>query len=186
MKTEIRGKGIDMTLAAVLFIIIGVVMFIWPLRSTTIILTVIGIILLIAGAVSIIAYITTRDNPIQLIIGIIVIVMGIILLIHPIGVIRLISIIFGIILLVHGIQNIVVMLTINKNSNQGNILGLLLGIITIIMAILLLLNGVLVWSFAVQIIAVFLIVDGIINLITGNRKRKFSKGDPIDVNYREL
>ena len=61
-KQAFKKLRLDVSLVGILIIIIGIIMFIWPIATSTVFIYILGILLLIAGVVQIIAYLRDRQN----------------------------------------------------------------------------------------------------------------------------
>ncbi|MCI8994028.1 MAG: hypothetical protein HFG80_15230 [Eubacterium sp.] len=189
MKERLKNIRADVSLVAVVCIILGVIMFIWPVASSAFFIKLLGVILIIGGAVLIISYLASERILWKLIIGVIILGLGIWVVNSPISIIIMISTVFGIVLLIHGIQDLTLAMELKKRGYQNGTVSFLLAVITIVLAIILLLNSVFTWKIGVRIAAVCLIYDGISDLFfTANlgRSHRFgNSGDPIDVEYKE-
>lgn len=189
MKEKLKNIRADVSLVAVVCVILGVIMFIWPVASSALFIKLLGIILIIGGAILIISYLAAEKILWKLIIGVIVLGLGIWVVSSPISVMIMISTVFGIVLLIHGIQDLTLAMELKKRGYEKGSIAFLLAVITIVLAIILLLNSVFTWKIGVRIAAICLIYDGVSDLFfTANlgRMRHFGRNEePIDVEYKE-
>lgn len=181
-------------LSAVVTILFGLFLIIYPTSLPFIVCKVIGAALIVMGIIGFISFIMAEGYQRLFTIGaLIIIVIGIWFVTHPATVISLIPIIVGIIMIYHGIGD----LSLWNNAKQVDLphqtgyliaalLSIGLGLICIIAAMKVVKIGMI-------LIGIFLIYDGISDLIIGvnvgkgNRaySRSFREDEPIDVDYEE-
>lgn len=155
----------NVMISSILCIIIGIVLVIWPDLTMEIACLAIGAVLLIVGIMRLAAYFTARDgsvySQVNLIFGIVLIVVGALILWQWDKVLEIVPIIVGIIIVIHGISDLRQAFTLHKNEYEKWWVALILGLLTVILGVLLILNPFAALDTVVMLIGIFLIFDGI-------------------------
>lgn len=153
------------TLSAVICVIIGVVLIIWPGTSTQIVCRVLGGVLIAYGIIQIILYLFARERTLylqgMLLLGIVFSVLGAWILVKPEAVIAAVPIIMGIIIIMHGLHNAIQAIDLKKMSYDKWWIALLFGILTIVLGAVLVYNPFSVVNTVVRVIGAFLVYDGL-------------------------
>lgn len=108
MKEWLKRTKANIILVALLTMILGLVLILWPTSSTMFICLLSGWLLLLGGILSIILYFSapqTGPNA-GLFLGLVVSALGLWTVIRPGTVVQFLSVLFGIILLIHGFLNV--------------------------------------------------------------------------------
>lgn len=161
----LKNLKANYTLSAVICVVIGVVLVIWPATSTQVVCMVLGGMLLGYGMIQIVLYLFTRERTIylqgMLILGIVFSVIGVWILLKPESIIAAVPIIMGIIIIIHGLHNTIQAIDLKK-MNYGNWwVALLCGLLTILLGGVLVYNPFSVVNTVVRVIGGFLIYDGL-------------------------
>jgi uncharacterized membrane protein HdeD (DUF308 family) len=161
----LKNLKANYTLSAVICVVIGVVLVIWPATSTQVVCMVLGGMLLGYGMIQIVLYLFTRERTIylqgMLILGIVFSVIGVWILLKPESIIAAVPIIMGIIIIIHGLHNTIQAIDLKK-MNYGNWwVALLCGLLTILLGGVLVYNPFSVVNTVVRVIGLFLIYDGL-------------------------
>lgn len=172
-------KANDM-ISSIVYVIIGLVLLIWPGTSTQVVCMVLGIVLLVYGLVQVALYLLKKEKTMlsqgMLILGIIFSVLGIWILIKPEMIIMAVPVIVGIIIIMHGLHNTLQALELKKMDYGNWWMALFFGILTLISGLILAYNPFKVVNTVVRVIGIFLIYDGISDLWISNRIKKTRKG----------
>lgn len=155
----------NVIISSALCIVIGIVLVIWPDLTMEIACLAIGAVLLIVGIMRLITYFTSRDgsvySQVNLIFGIVLIVVGALILWQWNKVLEIVPIIVGIIIVIHGISDLRQAFALHKNKYDKWWVALILGLLTVILGVLLILNPFAALDTVVMLIGIFLIFDGI-------------------------
>lgn len=172
-------KANDM-ISSIAYVIIGLVLLIWPGTSTQVVCMVLGIVLLIYGLVQIALYLFKKEKTMlsqgMLILGVIFSVLGIWILIKPEMIIMAVPVIVGVIIIMHGLHNTLQALELKKMDYGNWWMALFFGILTIVSGVVLAYNPFKVVNTVVRVIGIFLLYDGISDLWILNRIKKAGKG----------
>lgn len=156
------------TLSAIICVVIGLVLIIWPGTSTQIVCMVLGSVLLLYGLIQIALYLFARQRTLylqgMLVLGIIFSVLGVWILLRPEIVIATVPIIVGIIIVIHGIHNITQAVSLCKMNYDNWWIALVFGILTVIFGGVLIYNPFEVVNTVVRVIGAFLLYDGLSNM----------------------
>ena len=162
-----KKMKISNIISALLCMVIGIVMIIYPGKSLDIICQVFGVVLIIGGAASLVFFlqdIHAIPNVMMLIGGVIFIVIGIWIFTKPEGIKKLIPFIAGIVIVISGIFNCAQTVELGKAKYSGWWVALILSVLTIILGIILIINPFGTAHAIARIIGAFLIYDAVSNL----------------------
>ena len=185
----------NIVISALLCILLGIVLVVWPDMSMQIVCTAIGAVLLIGGGVRLAVYFTARDGSVyaqmNLIMGIILAVVGVWILLQPDKVLAIIPIIVGIVIALHGINNLQQAITLCKEKYDKWWVALILGLLTIGFGVLLVCRPFEALDTAVKFIGIFLIYDGISDIWIVSRIYQTAKmikqvAEAVDVEAEEI
>lgn len=197
IKTNILGS-------AVLCIILGVVLVIYPNTSLAIVCRAVGVIVLITGLGFLVSHvrggIVSWFYKLDLILGAIFVILGGYILLNPLGLLSIIPIVFGVLLIYHGISDLGQALELRKYEANRWWISIIIAIITIALGILVMRNPFDTIEMLMKIIGVCLVYDGLSDLLLVGKfsrsVRKFKKyedelefdseGETIEGEYREL
>jgi uncharacterized membrane protein HdeD (DUF308 family) len=155
----------SMMLPGIMTLVIGILIVMNPGGTVETIIKVVGWILIVAGAVSILGFALDKQKGIKsygdIVVGVLVLAMGIILVITPKTFISFIGIIFGILLLVHGIYQIVTGFRNKGYQDSKWTHAMIFGLICIVLALIIIINPFASISSLMTLIGISLIVDGV-------------------------
>lgn len=197
IKTNILGS-------AVLCIILGVVLVIYPNTSLAIVCRAVGVIVLITGLGFLISHVRggifSWFYKLDLVLGILFAILGGYILLNPLGLISIIPIVFGVLLIYHGISDLGQALELRKYEADRWWLSIIIAVITIGLGILIMRNPFDTMDILMRIIGISLIYDGLSDLLIVGKfsravrsfkkyedEQKFdSDVETIEGDYREL
>ena len=123
MANFLKNLKANYTLSAIICVVIGVVLIIWPGTSTQVVCMVLGGMLMIYGIVQIILYLFARERTLylqgMLILGIVFSVVGAWILLKPETIIAAVPIIMGIIIIMHGLHNAIQAIDLKKMDYEN-------------------------------------------------------------------
>ncbi len=169
----------NVVISAVLCIVLGLVLAIWPGMSMHIVCIAIGSVLILGGLVRLAESFFDRDGSMyaqmNMIVGIIFAVVGIWIVIKPEKVLAIIPIIVGIVIAVHGLNNLQQAVSLCKEQYDKWWVALILGLVTIGFGALLVFRPFAAIDTVVTLIGVFLIYDGVSDLWIVSRVARTAK-----------
>ncbi|MBD5395157.1 MAG: hypothetical protein HDR71_13015 [Lachnospiraceae bacterium] len=177
----LKNLKANYTVSAVICVIIGLVLIIWPGTSTQVVCMVFGGMLLAYGIIQIALYLFAREHTLylqgMLLLGIVFGVLGAWILIKPEIIIATVPIVIGLIVIVHGVHNALQAIDLKKLGYNKWWVALLFGILTVALGVILVYNPFSVVNTVVRVIGAFLIYDGmsdmwIISRISKTKKEK--------------
>ena len=139
MMDKLKSIKIDVTLAAVLSVVLGVLLVIWPATVITVLARVIAIILMVSGIVSLIPRLMDEvKSYTSIIVSLLITLIGLWMFLSPQAVASIIPIAIGVLLVVHGVQDLSLALE-GKQTKAHNwwsiplmaILNIVLGVLCI-------------------------------------------------------
>lgn len=159
-----RGAG----LGAVCFALLGLILVIWPGTSAALACRAVGAALLLYGGAQCIQMLCVQGRTFLgtavLLVNLVIAVVGLWVLLFPEMVLSAIPVITGIILLVHGVQNVGEAMTLYSHGYSRWWAALLMGIVTLALGIVLILNPFTAVEVTFRVIGLFLICDGLSDL----------------------
>ncbi len=192
MKETLKRIKADLILSAVLCVVMGVVILFWPQKTIDLFCRVLASGLIIMGAVNLISYFTNRmAHPFSGILGLVVLLVGVWIFMKPESIVSLIPIVIGVILVIHSLQDLKLALEIRGNHYEkwwgmliAAAIGLIFGVLCIVKAF-----GIV--TFAVRLIGVALLYDGIsdlwiITMAVRTAKAVAEEARAVDVEYKEV
>lgn len=166
-------------ISSLIFVIIGLILLIWPGTSTQVVCMVLGGVLLAYGVIQIVMYLFAKEKTLyhqgMLILGIILSVIGAWILLKPEMIIAAVPVIMGIIIVMHGVHNIVQGLQLKGMDYEKWWVAFALGIVTAVLGGILIYNPFSVVNTVVRVIGAFLIYDGISRIWIVSRVSKSRK-----------
>lgn len=188
----LKELKVNYTLSALVCVVLGLVLVIWPRTSTRIVCMVLGAALLIYGIVQIVIYLVNRERTLilqgLLVLGIIFAVIGAWILVKPEMIMMAVPVIVGILIIIHGLHNISQAINLKKQEYEKWWLALIFGLLTVILGGVLVYNPFTVVDTVVRMIGIFLIYDGTSDVWILSRifhvKRKAEQ--VVDAQYREM
>ena len=163
---KMKAIRLHMTASALVCVVLGIVLLIWPGQVTTIVAYFIGAMLVIIGVIQIISKIADDVNRSSgLLVGLLVAVIGIWIIIHPDVAISLIPIVIGVVLVVNGIQNLA--LAINGKRAEADRWGWMVvtALITLIFGALCIICAFGVIKLVMRLVGLALIFDGVSSML---------------------
>lgn len=166
-------------ISSLIFVVIGLVLLIWPGTSTQVVCMVLGGVLLAYGVIQIVMYLFAKEKTLyhqgMLILGIILSVIGAWILLKPEMIIAAVPVIMGIIIVMHGVHNVVQGLQLKGMDYEKWWIAFALGIVTVALGSILIYNPFSVVNTVVRVIGAFLIYDGISRIWIVSRVSKSKK-----------
>lgn len=179
MTEFLKGLKANYTMSAILSIIMGLVLLIWPGTTTQIVCTMLGIVLLSYGIIQIVMFLWTREKTVFsqgiLLLGIIFAVIGAWIILKPEMIIMAVPVIVGILIIIHGLHNIIQAVDLKREGYEKWWLALLFGVLTVLFGALLIYNPFSAVEVVVRMIGIFMIYDGVSDIWIISRLSKIRK-----------
>ena len=179
MTEFLKGLKANYTMSAILSIIMGLVLLIWPGTTTQIVCTMLGIVLLSYGIIQIVMFLWTREKTVFsqgiLLLGIIFAVIGAWIILKPEMIIMAVPVIVGILIIIHGLHNIIQAVDLKREGYEKWWLALLFGVLTVLFGALLIYNPFGAVEVVVRMIGIFMIYDGVSDIWIISRLSKIRK-----------
>lgn len=180
MAEFLKGLKVNYTASALVCVVLGLVLLIWPGTTTQIVCMLLGVVLLIYGIIQILVYLISRERSIisqgMMLLGIIVSVIGIWILVKPEMIIMAVPMIVGILIVIHGLHNVVQAVALKRDGYEGWWVACLMGVLTAALGGILIYNPFTVVDTIVRLIGIFLIYDGLSDMWIISRVFKVKKG----------
>lgn len=166
-------------ISAVLCVLFGITLVIWPDISSRVVCTGLGCVLALTGVVNLITFFVRRDgtflSQLGLLAGIVLVVLGGWIILDPDVLIRVIPVVIGIIIVLHGAHNLFQAVELCREKYDKWWVALLLGILTVGFGALLIYNPFEAVNTMIILIGVMLIYDGLSDIWIITRISKVAK-----------
>lgn len=176
MMDKLKSIKIDVTLAAVLSVVLGVLLVIWPATVITVLARVIAIILMVSGIVSLIPRLMDEvKSYTSIIVSLLITLIGLWMFLSPQAVASIIPIAIGVLLVVHGVQDLSLALE-GKKTKAHNWWSIpLMALLNIVLGVLCICNAVGLVKLGMILIGIMLIYDGLSDMFIVHKVNKASK-----------
>lgn len=187
-----KGIKANYTISAILCVVLGLVLLIWPGTTTQLICKLLGAVLFAYGAVQVVLYLFNRDRTMlsqgMLVLGIVFAVIGSFILLKPETIIMAVPVIVGVLIVLHGLHNVAQAIGLKKENYDNWWVAFLLGVLTAALGGVLIYNPFTVVDTIVRMIGLFLIYDGLSDAWILSRvfKVKRSSQKIVDVDYVDV
>ena len=176
MMDKLKSIKIDVTLAAVLSVVLGVLLVIWPATVITVLARVIAIILMVSGIVSLIPRLMDEvKSYTSIIVSLLITLIGLWMFLSPQAVASIIPIAIRVLLVVHGVQDLSLALE-GKKTKAHNWWSIpLMAILNIVLGVLCIRNAFGLVKLGMILIGIMLIYDGLSDMFIVHKVNKASK-----------
>lgn len=175
----IKSLKVNYSLSAVICVILGIVLLVWPGQSTQVVCMVLGIVLGGFGLIQIILYLATKEKTMvshsMMMLGVALAVIGGWIVLKPETIIKAVPMIVGILIVIHGFHNAVQAIDLKKMQYDNWWVALLLSLLTVALGVVLICNPFTIVDTVVRIIGAFLVYDGLSDMWILSRVFKTKK-----------
>ena len=175
----IKSLKVNYSLSAVICVILGIVLLVWPGQSTQVVCMVLGIVLGGFGLIQIILYLATKEKTMvshsMMMLGVVLAVIGGWIVLKPETIIKAVPMIVGILIVIHGFHNAVQAIDLKKMQYDNWWEALLLSLLTVALGVVLICNPFTIVDTVVRIIGAFLVYDGLSDMWILSRVFKTKK-----------
>lgn len=175
----IKSLKVNYSLSAVICVILGIVLLVWPGQSTQVVCMVLGIVLGGFGLIQIILYLATMEKTMishsMMMLGVVLAVIGGWIVLKPETIIKAVPMIVGILIVIHGLHNAVQAIDLKKMQYDNWWVALLLSLLTVALGVVLICNPFTIVDTVVRIIGAFLVYDGLSDMWILSRVFKTKK-----------
>ncbi|MCR4798380.1 MAG: DUF308 domain-containing protein [Lachnospiraceae bacterium] len=163
---KMRSIRLHMTASALICVILGVVLLIWPTQVTALVAYFIGGLLIVIGGIQVIGKIFNDNNRSSgLLVGLVVLAIGVWIILQPTKAVSFIPIVIGVVLVVSGVQNL--SLAISGKRANADRWGLMIAsaILSIVFGVLCVACAFGVIKLVMRLVGLALIYDGISSML---------------------
>ena len=175
----IKSLKVNYSLSAVICVILGIVLLVWPGQSTQVVCMVLGIVLGGFSLIQIILYLATKEKTMvshsMMMLGVVLAVIGGWIVLKPETIIKAVPMIVGILIVIHGFHNAVQAIDLKKMQYDNWWVALLLSLLTVALGVVLICNPFTIVDTVVRIIGAFLVYDGLSDMWILSRVFKTKK-----------
>lgn len=188
MKSIIQDMKQNYFVNAVIMVILGLVLVIWPDILGVMLCYLLGGALIVMGVIQLISFLQGERlgfySKFSMLMGIVLVLLGIWICTQPHVVLSIIPVVVGIIVLIHGLMDIQYTLDIRRTGNTKWWIALIAAILTLIVGLLLVFNPFTAYEISMILLGVAMLYDGGSDLVllifsylaqkdTDRRVRKF-------------
>lgn len=164
MKSVIQDMKHNYFINAVIMVILGIVLVIWPHILGVMLCYLLGGALIVMGIFQLISFLRGERlgfyNKFVMMMGIVLVLLGIWICAQPRIVLSIIPVVVGIIVLIHGLMDIQYTLDIKKAGSEKWWIALIAAVLTLIVGLLLVLNPFTVYEITMVLVGVAMLYDG--------------------------
>lgn len=191
MKELFERIRIAVYLSAILTIVSGIVLIIWPLEVTGFICRVLGILLTVMGAVYLFGYFVEGKGILSVTGGLLFALLGIWIFLKPTAVVKLVPIVIGVVLLVHSLKDFQMAAETKQCGSGSWKLLFLLALLNCVFGVLCIGDSFGVVTVMAQMLGMALVYDGISDIVIVHHtvravKDAVVKLEPIDVEAHDV
>lgn len=181
-------------LSAVISIILGIVLIVYPVKTSLLICYIAGIFLIFAGVVALFRYLTSRGEPFffryDLFVALVLLLFGLFVIFESDLVIAFIPVVIGLILLVNGLISIQKAFNLKRAGLEKWWLEFLLALLTTVLGIIICTNPFDAVATTNIFIGICLVYSGISDLLTtyfmGRAKRRIKEAIHDEMEQQEI
>ena len=186
MIDKLRSLRLNVSLGAVLMLLMGLLFLFRPAEVVAASAQFVGIILILVGITQFFGKLLSDMNRASgMLMGALIFVVGFWIFMHPLSAASIIPMMIGVILIVHGVQNIGLAFTARGYNMPGwgfmlagGVLNLMCGVACVVMAFAAV-------AFVVQLSGLMMIYDGVTSMVTVQSLNRY-ESKYVDVEFREL
>ncbi len=173
---KLKNIKIDVTFNAVLSVILGVLLIVWPATVITMLARVIAVILVISGLFMLIPKLleAIKSYP-SIIVSILIIVIGVWMFLNPAIVASVIPMVIGALMVVHGLQDLSLSIEGKSKKASNWWTMLLMGALNVFFGILCIANAFGLVKLAMIFIGIMLVYDGLTDMIIVHKVNKATR-----------
>lgn len=172
----IKNFKADVLISAVLCILLGIIVMIWPTEVTVLLCKVLAIILIIMGSGHILQYFMDRNNNrIGFASGFVILLLGVWIFTKPTTVVQIIPIIIGVLLLMHGLEDLRLAMEAREFGDSKWWSALVVAMINLLFGVILIWKSLTAVAVTMWLVGLALVYDGITDLVIVLRVRKVTK-----------
>ena len=194
MKEKAKNLKFNFVVAALLYIVLGVVLLVWPDTTSSVICYAIGVVLLVYGGVSILSFLISHEKTaalaLQLVVGVVAAALGVFFLTQPRLILSILPILMGLFVIIVSLLSIKRAFEMRHYGYPKWWAALLLALIAIGLGLLILFHPYMAAETVIMVIGVVFLYVGVCDLwaiwkvsrtIKEYRKNSPIEIDPIDI-----
>lgn len=164
MKSIIQDMKQNNIINAVIMVILGLVLVIWPQILGIMLCYLLGGALILMGIIQLVSFLRGERlgfyNKFNMLMGIVLVLLGIWICTQPRIVLSIIPVVVGIIVLIHGLMDIQYTLDIKRTGNTKWWIALIAAIITFVFGLLLVCNPFTAYEITMVLLGIVMLYDG--------------------------
>lgn len=194
MKERLKNMSISFVFLSVLYLLLGVVLLLWPNTVMDLICYAFGAILLLYGLFTVIGFYRSEDRRggalLELFLGIVALAVGAVMVIYPALIQSIIPVILGLYIAIDGLLNLKRTLELHRMDFAGWNVNLILSLVSTALGIFVVFHPLLSEAALFRVIGVILVYAGGSDLWTlfqlSHWGKEYRKTHPVDVDPIDL
>lgn len=198
MPEFLRKVKLNSFITSLLYALVGLLLLVWPELSASVLCTVVGLVLIFCGILSILPSLFSRDGSVysggHLLFGVVLTAVGIWIMTRPELISVIIPRVIGVIICIHGLSDIDSAVKLHRHGARWSA-ALFLAIVTLALGAVLVFYPFGVFSTVVRIIGAFLLYDGASDFWIASRvsravkqaaKDAQTQANAVDVDFKDV
>lgn len=189
MRDRLKNLTVSFVVLAILYVLLGLVLLLWPVTVMDVLCYLTGGILLLYGVFAIVGFCRAEERRavsfLPLFLGIVAAAVGAVLLLQPALFQSILTIILGIYILIDGLLNLKRALELRRMEHGGWTIYLVLSLISVVLGLVVVFRPILAGAALVQLIGASLVYSGAADLWTlfqlSRWTKEYRKTHPVDV-----
>ena len=189
MRDRLKNLSVSFVLLSIFYVLLGLVLLIWPATVMDMLCYLTGGILLLYGVFAIVGFcraeMRTAGSFLTLLLGIVAAAVGAVLLLQPALFQSILTIILGIYILIDGLLNLMRTLELRRMEHRGWTIYLVPSLITVVLGLVVVFRPMLAGTTLVQLIGASLLYSGAADLWTlfqlSRWTKEYRKIHPVEI-----
>ena len=174
---KIKNLKLNITFTALLVVLLGIVLLVWPENVLDVLAKVIAAVIVIIGVLQLIGSLMDENRrALGIVVAAIVIIVGGFLFINPNVLTTIVPIIFGVLLVTHGVQDVSLAFAGRKAKADKWVGIVVLAVLSILLGAFCIMNAFGIVKFTFRLIGIMLIYDGLSDMFIVHRVNKAERG----------
>ena len=155
----------------IILLLVGLILTIWPDESLNVAVNLVGSVILLFGAITLIINFVNKSNTFSLFIGILAVIIGLFVIVRSDTVISIMHILLGIAVLADGLSNLKTLLDFKSDDKRWKVL-FISAIITSLLGVILIFKPIFIAKMVTRLGGIFIMISSIQGLLITYKIKK--------------
>lgn len=176
MFEKLKAIKFNVTLTALLSVILGIIFIFWPGQTVMVISKVLAALIVLAGVINLTTTLLESERKTMgIVVSVIVAILGIWLFMDPAILVKVIPVVVGVLLVLHGVQDVQMAFEGKANQAERWYSILIMGILNILFGILAIAFAFGIVKLGMMILGIMLVYDGLSDMLIVHKVNKAAK-----------